>query len=218
MGGGVLPESVGKRQFKLLAYVSNTTETDILLPVGTLFTIKRGKKHYMYLPKSMEQVVPGTTLQEQAKNSFNAEVNAMQSEFLYQKEKGIVIQHPVKSQLGSTLIPEEEFVNLILEAESCPDFQDLIFMETMEQGIPEILVRFNQHLKHESDVINDFNESGVSGDFKNDAVDDGKDDVDDVIDVVMTDATVSNDVRSNEESYAQVTAHFVHFQKVEKET
>ena len=72
----------------------------------------------MYLPKSMGQVVSGTTLQEQAKNSFNAEVNAMQSEFLYQKEKGIVIQHPVKSQLGSTLIPEEDFVNLILYAES----------------------------------------------------------------------------------------------------
>jgi len=42
MGEVVLPESVGKRQFKLLAYVSNTTETDILLPGGTLFTIKRG--------------------------------------------------------------------------------------------------------------------------------------------------------------------------------
>ena len=68
-------------------------------------------------------------------------------------------------------------------------------------------------MKPESDVINDFNESGVSGDFNNDAVDDGKDDVVDVIDVVLTDVTVSNDVRSNEESYAQVTAHFVHFQK-----
>ena len=54
----------------------------------------------MYLPKSMRQVVPGTTLQEQAKNSFNAEVNAMQSEFLDPKEKGIVIQHPVKINWG----------------------------------------------------------------------------------------------------------------------
>ncbi len=51
-----------------MAYVSNTTETDILLPAGTLFTIRRGMKHYMYLPKSMGQVVPGTTLQDQAKN------------------------------------------------------------------------------------------------------------------------------------------------------
>ena len=106
----------------------------------------------MYLPKSMGQVVPGTTLQEQAKNSFNAEINAMQAEFLDQKKNGIVIQHPVKSQLGSTLIPEEEFVNLILDVEFCPDFQYLIFMETIEQGIPEILVGFNQHLKPGSKV------------------------------------------------------------------
>ncbi len=206
MGGGVLPESLGKRQFKIMTYVSNTTEADIMLPAGTHFTIKRGTKHYMYLPKSMGQVVPGTTLQEQAKNSFNAEINALQAEFLDQKESGIIIQHPVKSQLGSKLIPEEEFVNMILEAESCPDFQDLIFRETMEQGIQEVLVGFNQNITAEEngdvgdDVFDDVggNVVDVIGDVKNDVMSDVRDDVVDVSNDVI------NDVESKVASYAQV--------------
>ena len=112
----------------------------------------------------------------------------MQAEFLDQKESGIVIQHPVKSQLGSTLIPEEEFVNMILNAESCPDFQDLIFMETMEQGIPEVLVGFNQHLTagENGDVGDDvFDDVGgnvvdIIGNVKNDVISDVRDDVVDV--------------------------------------
>ena len=76
---------------------------------------------------------------------------------------GIVIQDPVVSQLGEKMIPEEEFVNLIMTAEVCPDFQSLIFMETLDQ---KILVgfdsQFNTNQEVLPDIICDTNKSEVS--------------------------------------------------------
>jgi hypothetical protein len=46
----------------------------------------------------------------------------------------------VVSQLDGKMIPEEEFVNLIMTAEVCPDFQTLIFTETLDR---KILVGFD---------------------------------------------------------------------------
>jgi len=84
----------------------------------------------MNLPKSMERVVPGKTLAEQVQNCHVADINAMQSEFNEEQRTGIIIQNPGEDHQKSELIPEADFVNMILSAEACPSFQDMIFQET----------------------------------------------------------------------------------------
>ena len=140
MGGAVLPEGNGKKSFKLVVCVSNTTDQELLLPAGTLFEAYWGELAYLDLPRGMGRVVPGQNLKEQAEYCYTADINAMHSEFKESQEPGIVIQDPVVSQLDGKMIPEEEFVNLIMTAEVCPDFQNLIFTETLDR---KILVGFD---------------------------------------------------------------------------
>ena len=97
----------------------------------------------MNLPKSMGRVVPGKTLTEQAQNCHVADINAM---LCYEEQKlGIVVQNPGESQQKLELIPEADFVNMILSAEACPSFQDMIFQETGKG----MIVGFNPQLKLE---------------------------------------------------------------------
>jgi len=137
VGAGVLPAGTGERNFNLVVYVCNSTEKDVLLPVGTPFYSYLGERKYMNLPKSMGRVVPGKTLTEQAQNCHVADINAL---LYYEEQKlGIVVQNPGHIQQKLELIPEADFVNMILSAEACPSFQDMIFQETWE----DMMVGFN---------------------------------------------------------------------------
>ena len=69
-------------------------------------------------------------------------------------------------------------------------------METIEQGIPDILVRFNPHLNNESDqktdLIFELDKSGVNND------------VNEVEDDVIDDVTFSDVTKIDKKTYAQV--------------
>jgi len=162
VGEGVLPAGTGERSFNLMVYVCNSTDKDVLLPAGTPFYAYFGEKKYMNLPKSMGRVVPGKTLAEQAQNCHVADINAMQSEFQEEQRAGIIIQNPGENHPESELINESDFVNMIMSAEVCPSFQDMIFKET-DKGM---MVGFKPHSTSElskenkRDVINDVSDVG----------------------------------------------------------
>ena len=98
------------------------------------------------------------------------------------QKTGIVIQNPGEDQQKSELIPEADFVNMILSAEACPSFQDMIFQETGKG----MMVGFKPHSTSE---LSNENKSDVFSD---------------VISDVISDGFNNNGVRT----YAQVTAHF----------
>ena len=77
MGGTVLTEGNGKKSFNLVVCVSNTTDQDLLLPVGTLFEAYWGEMAYLDLSRGMGRVVPGQILKEQAEYCYQQQCHAL---------------------------------------------------------------------------------------------------------------------------------------------
>jgi len=108
------------------------------------------------------------------------------------------------------MIPEADFVNMILSAEACPSFQAMIFQETGEgmmvgfkphstSELSSGSVTFGENGEVKASQINTINIISAGNENKSDVIRDVSD--------VMHDGFNHNGVRT----YAQVTLHFSSF-------